>query len=927
MELIDHLPEKIPFKYPNQSEEKISKLNPEEQSLILANKAYIEKNLFKWKLDKQFKFTLPKSIFSSQNEKQVIDIPQNLQQKNSITQYKQNIKAGDKFNNEILKQIWNNGKFEIESNQEGLPYTWKLSNLTVKGLNNVILRYFKDMALSFKFFYTIKNRFRTINYFYAFPNTFLSCFYHLYMTIRLIINSLVGVPLFSDNTYELTQKIKKEDLKKFIELNPNFNYKLYEHKNLQKIYELDTEFKNQWESQIMPMKLKEYKAQKLHKNQILLNIDQEEKNHFIKYLSESQNFKKIKKEFPNIEEFLQSQQIINNEEFKLEEEYNQKCDKYKNDLNKNSIKILCSDWKEEKLDNYEKISKEEKNKKLNELIKQKIEDKKDPYLIYNYNYNSEKNLPKKLEERKQKEKSPLLSFRAKRLLKKPYEIVKSKDYNNKPYYYLNKVRFYYVKTDFYFWRVWLFLIKIFTTFWNYNYRVYNQMTNSMLGIKALFKQELYRDISIHFDTGIVYNSRQTYTFPRSVSNLITWVFDSREKFEKSPDTSILSKNISRIFNLIINYIIRLTILGLLLICLYPTLIIINTIICLILIMISPLIAPFWVLLDYIFSIIVFNRYDTLRFFNIIRILLFEFIIRTIFQFLFCSACLILQPLLSIFFLFYAQIHFILRYLYDFIFYYILKYLGKIPLTDSCMAWRISGPHLFRDRFYDMSNKDLMNLVIAEVEKMVMNNYSKMIKEKLNEPRNNFNKMQKVFNIINIKISLDNEITKNIYFYEDLLKKQITKEDKYPYLSYNLRVKFSEERLDIVKNLVESYLRNYSAKNDLSFELNKFDDKKYEQLTEIILKNIFGKDILQTLEDVDKIVHLESVFETHLDEISQRIFENPKFDDRVYVNKKEEKEKIINFPKIAYFKDVFYYKGKLNLNLNILSEKEIKEIMK
>ena len=46
-----------------------------------------------------------------------------------------------------------------------------------------------------------------------------------------------------------------------------------------------------------------------------------------------------------------------------------------------------------------------------------------------------------------------------------------------------------------------------------------------------------------------------------------------------------------------------------------------------------------------------------------------------------------------------------------------------------------------------------------------------------------------------------------------------------------------------------------------------------------------------------------------------------------MNKKEEKEKVINFPKIAYFKDVFYYKGKLNLNLNILSEKEIKEIMK
>ncbi len=64
MDFIEHLPEKIPFEYPKKSEEKISKLNPEEKPLISANKAYIEKNLFKWKLDKQFKFTLPKSIFS-----------------------------------------------------------------------------------------------------------------------------------------------------------------------------------------------------------------------------------------------------------------------------------------------------------------------------------------------------------------------------------------------------------------------------------------------------------------------------------------------------------------------------------------------------------------------------------------------------------------------------------------------------------------------------------------------------------------------------------------------------------------------------------------------------------------------------------------------------------------------------------------------
>ena len=266
-----------------------------------------------------------------------------MQQKNNITQYKSNIKAGNKFNKEILKQIWYEGKFEIESTQEGLPYTWKLSNLTVKGFNNIILRYFKDMALSFKFFYSIKNRFRYKNYFHNFPNSFISCFYHLYMTIRLILNSLVGVPMYFNNIYELTQKIKREDLQRFIDLNPNFNYKLYDNKNSKKICELDTEFKNQWQSKILPTKLKEYKTQKLH------NIAQDERNYFLKYLSESPKYKEIKKQFPNIEEFLQSQQIINDKEFNIEEEYNKKYKQYLEELNKNTIRILCFDWKEEQL--------------------------------------------------------------------------------------------------------------------------------------------------------------------------------------------------------------------------------------------------------------------------------------------------------------------------------------------------------------------------------------------------------------------------------------------------------------------------------------------------------------------------------------------------------------------------------------------------
>jgi hypothetical protein len=187
--------------------------------------------------------------------------------------------------------------------------------------------------------------------------SFLSCFYHLYMTIRLIINSLVGIPLFSDNTYELSHKIKIKDLKRFIKSKPELNFKLFLYQNLKKIFELDTLFKNEWENKILPMKLKEYKSQKLHKNQILIYVDKDEKDYFIKYLSESNKFKELKKDFPNLEQFLQAQQIINNEEFSIEEEYNKKYDKYINELNKNTIRVLCSDWKKEKIKKYEEEQK------------------------------------------------------------------------------------------------------------------------------------------------------------------------------------------------------------------------------------------------------------------------------------------------------------------------------------------------------------------------------------------------------------------------------------------------------------------------------------------------------------------------------------------------------------------------------------------
>ena len=917
MDFINHIPDREQFLFPKNIEDKISKLNEEEKKVMEINKNFIEKHSWKWRIDNNFLFLLPSTIFQTKKE---IEVPEKYQHKSNQTEYGSKNIEGSKFTPEILAKIWENGKFEIESKQQGLPYTWKLSNFTVKGIKNVKLRYLKDMSLSFHFIYTLKDILDTKNYKY-FSVSFLSSFYHIYLSGFNLLNLLVGMPMFINNYYELSRKIKQEALKQFIELNPNFIYEMFDFKTIrEKIFKIDDDFKNKWNNELLPQKLKIYKKQKLDKSQIKINLHNDEKIEFAKFLTKYPLFQQLKKQFISIEEFLQSQQIIIEEKFQKDEEFNQKMKDYEKELETHTIKNLCHRWKNDKIEIFNVKLKDEQNEKMNKKLKQKLEAKKDPFKVFNYNIDNEKHFSEKLKQKQKEEKAPKFEFRASKLEIMPYEVKQGKN-QNRNFYYIDKKKYYYVKSNFFCWRVWLFIIKLYTTFCNFNIKVYRQMTSSMIGVKALFLINLYRDLEVDYSTGKLYPCRKTYTFPRTVNNLITWICDSRNNFERAPDTGILGKSVSRIFNLILNYIIRLLMIGSLIIIIYPPLIIINVVICFCLILCSPLIAPAWNLIDYLFSCIIYNRYDQFKFFHLLRIIIVDFIINSVFQFILCCLSIILKPIISVFFVIYAHFHFLLRYLYDLFFYYILKFLGKIPLTDNCMAWRISGPHLFRERFYDISNKDLMSLVIAEIEKMVMNNYSKNMEEILNGPKNSLNIIKNLYNLLHVEIGMAEEISKSIHYYKNLLRNQIEKAKKYPELSHRIKVKFTEQRLENIRNLIEAYLRDYTSKNDLSFELDKFEDKKIEQLTEKILINIFGNDILKTIDDVEKVVHIESVFDSSLDEISQRIFENPRYDDRVYIEKKVEAKKEIKLPDIAYFRDVFNKDSPLFLDLDLLTYEE------
>ena len=687
----------------------------------------------------------------------------------------------------------------------------------------------------------------------------------------------------------------------------------------------DREFNSKWITEIEPILIKNYKEQNLNKDQIKTNLSEDKKREFLNFLNENnEKFTDFEQLHPSTKDYLLSQQIINNATFYYDLERKQKIENYTKELEKNYIRNLCSLWHEDKVDAYEeKINKETKDEK-EKKIKREIQNRVEPSSVYYYNTNNDKEIPILVKKQMKKEKVPYQTYEILKLLTKPYEKYQEETNNGEIRFYLRKRKYIEINTSFYFWRIVLFAIKYFCAFCNFNIIIYRQMTNSMFGIKALFLYNFCKDYSINIYNGRIEETDEVYsTFPKSINNLWVWVMESRRAFESAPDTGILGKGFTRIFHLFLNYILRLLFLGILLITCYPGLIILNIVICLCLIICSPLLSLLWIILDFLLCLIIYNRYDKLKIFPLLRILILEFLIGFIFQLVSSILSIIIQPLLSLFFFIYSQIHFILRFFYDLFFYSIFKCLGKIPETNNCIAWVVSGPGLFRERYYDIQNKDILSLVIGELEKRILYNYIKKIKEILDTPNNAISDIAKLYKKIGLSYNTNYKISESIKFYEDKLNNQIYERNFYP--ECNVSVKFTEERIEEVKSMVEIYITEYSKKYDISFELDKFEEKKVENLSKEIMEEIFGKHIFEPLESTDKIVRLKSRFKNDLDEITTRIFENPKFNDKIYEEKRQKENVIIKLPEFADFGQIF--EGDLNLDLSHLKREEKENLIK
>lgn len=898
------------------------KLTKEEEKIISMNIEYIKKNSWYWDIkDTNYSFNLPPTVFVEHFEISD-DTLINYEDGKSVKYKNPQDEMRKPLREEHLREIWRKGEFSVPSTIENLPYKWKLSLWTVKGIDNIKESYINDLAKSFYFVYKIKDRF-VLEYYEHFFASFPSSFYSIYQFFFYTIDLFIGLPAFIDNKEEIITKVKHDNLISFIEAHPSIKLKMFLYTNYSDILALEDKFLREWDREILKKK-NEYGKLKMEQNEISLKIRNESIEAFKAFLENSPRYQEFN-ELYDTNSFLAVQQILFNHEL----QYTHLIKEYEEKLKQCYIRSKISEWYENKMSNY----KDEVQKRIRNDFFSQVERETKQYTIpssilvgyYDFQGHFEEKVKN---ERKTFPKRPEHVYEIRRICTRPYKVNVDSKTNS---YWLKKHETYQIGSSFPFWRIGVFFVKYYVYFFNIAVSLLWFMTYSSVGLLSLFCVEVYQDEDINTNTGVVTQVDQSYTFPRAIRNLCTWISSSRKKFEDSPDTGIFSKSFARIFNLFYNYIIKCFLFGILLITLYPIVIILCVSVSLCLVISSPILSLIVVVFQWLANIFIVDWIEE----NspscpLFRYIFWNLITKGIMQLMIIIPIIVFQLILSLFIFLFAQLRFVLRVVYDFLMYYIVKCLGKIPVIDTCLAWKKAGPELFREHFFDISDQDIITLLRGFLEEKKLSEYERISKNYLNVPQHNMNNnISRIFKLIDLNYQPKQKIIDSIDFFQSQLDKQISdRRSLYPTLR-NYTVKFSQKRLEFVKNLVGKYINEYSMDTNIDEIVKSYRIENKENLTEVlvekILVDIFGQQILETLEDNDQIVHLESKTNNNLDNTAKKIFEDPNYTEMVLIEDEPIKliqEEIKEWPKLAHLKDIFKINSELFLDLSYLNQTEL-----
>lgn len=399
---------------------------------------------------------------------------------------------------------------------------------------------------------------------------------------------------------------------------------------------------------------------------------------------------------------------------------------------------------------------------------------------------------------------------------------------------------------------------------------YNNLTSSNFCAKSLYSTEPFvTDYFFRSSTG-TFSVQMTDPLILKLHNLWLDVFDKRRDFELQKDKGILGKNISRIFDLVLNYFFKGALSSIIL-CLAQVFFVLVfnflNIGCLILLPITcAVISVFY----YMTCVFVKDLTKTSTHENP------NPTIASVFSKVFVGLLIVVFSILSICFYIAATgltcswsiLTNGLKYLYDtFVFYLVLKPFARVPAIDNYFSKRVSGPLLCKEYYTVLETSSALTLLLDHLNFLKADYWKQSMLNKIKKPSTDIKAFYK-----EIGLNIQSDILQNAKKYETVLYTKLNEiynskvqkvkslDDKtktFAFTQKGLKIAL-EKGSDLCKNIFTTEIFSKMTQSDIeSFWKTKYitvDD--WNALTMKFYKEIFGEKIGTPIEDLDNGFYLQ-----------------------------------------------------------------------
>ena len=437
------------------------------------------------------------------------------------------------------------------------------------------------------------------------------------------------------------------------------------------------------------------------------------------------------------------------------------------------------------------------------------------------------------------------------------------------------------------WRWRKYFVSFYTWFMNLLFfLLVGMVLRGPFSLSALFLWYEYpTNYTLDNRTGNVYPNSFGKTLITIVRSLWRDIAKRRLKFERKPDTGFLPKNMTRFFNRLYLYVIYGFFGTLLFLIFFP-------LICVFLILIGIVLLltlPIWYLMLSLIIILLRTliydwqyedgtaRNPKGKVFPLFYFAIYKIGIRVCLQLIISVVVILLMPLLSILTVILACMRRSARYIWDlFIFVVVIKTRARVPVTNSFVARRISGPGLATDYYYQINPSQALIKFEYNLEAKELALYEIFIRAVISQPAKTYhefinNLLRPLGYVSNLKN--DNPQVKQIRVQRNSLRESVDnmlrqRREEFQLMPPSVTsstIRMVKRDLDstvlIATGMIEEFYTKrilvYPSQNrEEIFQSHGLETNDWEGLAKVQLSESFSPSFLSPLEDSDESFHLD-----------------------------------------------------------------------